>query len=590
MKNRTHIETILLDHLRDTPENGKTILLSGTWGCGKTHLWREKIVPQFASEKPVTVSLFGIDSVANLKTTLMNECLVRKVDSVTEGEWKKARTGLGKLITFGLRKGIDKLLDMEILSGHIDPMQLIDEGLLICLDDVERVSRQVPLEEVLGVATMLAEVKKARVVLIMNESQLTERKDDAAAVMQRFRERVFSAYIAMDADLETMFDEFCKKFPANEEIYQLLKQYRNLILSIFERVQNCNLRTLGRLIQGIAYLSKSVLAKFVLEKHIYFLTVMHIESERGTLRDKRFYQFGEFSMLFDLNEKNMDAEAKEKLSIYREYFGDHKVGLFSYSDALYDYVSNGYLDTEQVTLEFSPPNDSSSPLQGLLAEVSDGGFFYYSDQQYIQFMESACGLISADDEINTSQLISLLVYLDSAASRSSSPLPHDIHDKLNRRLADNVSRGDESFGSIERMHFGKARDLWMDLITPYDKELRKTQDRNLFLKIEKIVNQCDALSFVREICSRPNALMTALEQSLLDKISETWKINRRFHLTALSNIRDELHSYSEEIYPALPTDRKRFASALDKLLLDSSLDNSDRFRIDQIFRTCQSWL
>jgi DNA polymerase III delta prime subunit len=136
VKNLDHIEHILHHHLSN--KAGKTILLSGPWGCGKTFLWRTKIAPQFAAEKPITLSLFGVESLSAFKISLMNASLIRRASLLGEKKFKEAAKNFMSLIGAGFRKGADLFIGADFFSSQIDPVNLIDDGLIICFDDLER--------------------------------------------------------------------------------------------------------------------------------------------------------------------------------------------------------------------------------------------------------------------------------------------------------------------------------------------------------------------------------------------------------------------------------------------------------------------
>ncbi|GAF54997.1 hypothetical protein JCM18901_613 [Psychrobacter sp. JCM 18901] len=66
------------------------IALTGEWGVGKTHLWdelRDKNEEVFSGKKYAYVSLFGLDSLASLKSAIAIE--VHKSVGVNDSIWKK---------------------------------------------------------------------------------------------------------------------------------------------------------------------------------------------------------------------------------------------------------------------------------------------------------------------------------------------------------------------------------------------------------------------------------------------------------------------------------------------------------------------
>ena len=154
MKNKGLICAALIDHLTDdTLKRGTISVLSGPWGCGKTFLWNNDIVPQLSGKNIITLSLFGLESIAALKTQLMNQCLVQKARNVGKGRFDSLISSSKNLLIEGFKlavKGADSVLRTNLIPWNLDALQLVDNGLIVCLDDIERLSSKVGLDEVFG--------------------------------------------------------------------------------------------------------------------------------------------------------------------------------------------------------------------------------------------------------------------------------------------------------------------------------------------------------------------------------------------------------------------------------------------------------
>lgn len=67
-------------------------MLSGEWGCGKTYLIKNKFIPLMRDRYVfVCVSLFGIDSLDNLRVEVKKNGWVKQVKLKTE--WNKCFKG-----------------------------------------------------------------------------------------------------------------------------------------------------------------------------------------------------------------------------------------------------------------------------------------------------------------------------------------------------------------------------------------------------------------------------------------------------------------------------------------------------------------
>ena len=83
MSNKQILEEYLLTTTKKTPfllddnNNGKTIMLSGAWGAGKTHFWQKEIEPSLSEQLKekekacVYVSLYGKDNIEAIKTGIL---------------------------------------------------------------------------------------------------------------------------------------------------------------------------------------------------------------------------------------------------------------------------------------------------------------------------------------------------------------------------------------------------------------------------------------------------------------------------------------------------------------------------------------
>jgi len=88
MANVANLEKRLKDLIKEA--DSFAIALTGEWGIGKTHLWnefRDNNEKVFSGKKYAYVSLFGLDSLANLKSAIAIE--VHKSVGANDNIWKK---------------------------------------------------------------------------------------------------------------------------------------------------------------------------------------------------------------------------------------------------------------------------------------------------------------------------------------------------------------------------------------------------------------------------------------------------------------------------------------------------------------------
>ncbi len=97
MTKTQQLKSYLIDekYLFNEQNNGSVIMLSGKWGAGKTHFWKNSIEPElsrlFDNQKAyVYISLYGKESTESIK----NEILLKAYESV-----KKENTILQRSIS-----------------------------------------------------------------------------------------------------------------------------------------------------------------------------------------------------------------------------------------------------------------------------------------------------------------------------------------------------------------------------------------------------------------------------------------------------------------------------------------------------------
>ena len=113
MTNQERLEKYLVgtddSYLKSGISNGKVIMLSGKWGSGKTHFWKNKIEENLKKEKIPNnyISLYGKTSIQEIK----NEMFLKIFESVDSSELEEKGTKLAKNIV--------DLISSFIKSVHI---------------------------------------------------------------------------------------------------------------------------------------------------------------------------------------------------------------------------------------------------------------------------------------------------------------------------------------------------------------------------------------------------------------------------------------------------------------------------------------
>ncbi|MET4489464.1 P-loop NTPase fold protein [Bradyrhizobium sp. LA7.1] len=181
---KDHLVQLLTD-----PDN-KVIALSGKWGTGKSHLWREV---QAASTDETTkcalfVSLFGLSDIDQLKRKLL-ESVVPVAES-NPGLWDGAKQAVssGIKVLGAFHKGFEAINDLSL--SLLAPALLRDK--MIVIDDIERKHEKLGVDEVLGFIDQYSQQYGSRFVLILNSDQLGQK-----AAWDTLREKVVDQEIQL---------------------------------------------------------------------------------------------------------------------------------------------------------------------------------------------------------------------------------------------------------------------------------------------------------------------------------------------------------------------------------------------------------
>ena len=229
MANAANLEKRLVDLIDE--ESSFAIALTGEWGIGKTRFWNdfyEENHINLGVNKYSYVSLFGIDSIEALKfeIALSTHETTQKKDYLSglKGIFKKSLEAidLPKLEGTGVTLSLSKGMISSAMSSLIGDT-------LICIDDIERLSENLDIKDVMGLVNHLSLEKNCKVVVILHEGKADKK-------FREYKEKVFDEVLVLDDSLSIIKDKISDvdTFPIYEKFYQTMG-VRNL--RFYQRVQ-----------------------------------------------------------------------------------------------------------------------------------------------------------------------------------------------------------------------------------------------------------------------------------------------------------------------------------------------------------------
>lgn len=227
--------------LLDETHNGKTIMLSGAWGAGKTHFWQNEIEPKLSQElkeddkSSTYISLYGKDSLNALKqevfikassesSPLSKEVATFGFEALSSIE--ESDLSIGKVLSAA--KGLNNY--RKTTKG----IKRLKDGGVICFDDFERKSKEIDLNDLFGFISQLAIEYQCKVVIILNSDAF---EGEEKKIFKTVKEKTVNKFFYFEPGIEELF-----YLIANDEKYTPLETYKTDILKAIMETEELNAR------------------------------------------------------------------------------------------------------------------------------------------------------------------------------------------------------------------------------------------------------------------------------------------------------------------------------------------------------------
>lgn len=237
------------------------ILLSGSWGCGKTHFieaWCAKYIESVSNKNnenknkkyisPIKVSLFGTSSISDVYERIR--------ESLNPNLFKIAKLG-GKVISAASKA----FLSTDLLEGSEVPIETnlaIWDGFnkdikgcrLFIIDDLER--SRVSIVEILGLVDMFLNVYNFHVIIIGDERHLQE---TAKTEYNQYKEKIIGQTLVVEKDSSAAFDTFTNEIESiSKNTADFVRRNKECVLDTFNASDYSNLRSLRQALHQFTFL------------------------------------------------------------------------------------------------------------------------------------------------------------------------------------------------------------------------------------------------------------------------------------------------------------------------------------------------
>lgn len=234
----------------EAPNTDYAIMINGKWGCGKSYyvdhelndiitgtpIEKHQVVDK---DEDVTlyskayISLYGITNVDEFHSHVfygLYPMLKKKWVSL-------AGTAVSR---------VAKFFNADITADKMKNLELFLNRYVLVFDDLERISPQLSVVDVMGWINAYAEHEKCKVIIVCNENAIREqteiRTDNRYAEYLKYKEKTVRFTYNYEADVEKVYDAVIGKKEEKEKAFYLAN--RSLILDLYNRGGEKNLRTL----------------------------------------------------------------------------------------------------------------------------------------------------------------------------------------------------------------------------------------------------------------------------------------------------------------------------------------------------------
>ena len=351
----------------ETPDTKFAIMIDGDWGCGKTYLWQNTLLPKVGQSEAIYVSMFGLKDINDIENEIFKALSMVGADE--EGILKGLLNsnpnmaedirfgGLGFAVQFGLKKWKETRIKKS-------------KRLFICFDDLERWAGDI--EICLSYINKLVEHDGAKCLIIGNAKEIEEKNKNK---FNDIKEKTIGFKYKLAYLPETVLKAAISlvNFPSSEcktYIENLLKENGSRIYDLLSFVNCSNIRTVSTAIHYLAIIYSNNKDKFQpspASAISYFIsllsTLILVEHHKNSDEDRKKILDPSADNSFRLTEKlgmkYYEADEQRRQLSDEEKIIEHLIyNTFNQTDEIkrqgkFSIITYGFYKTEDFEEEFT---------------------------------------------------------------------------------------------------------------------------------------------------------------------------------------------------------------------------------------------
>ncbi|WP_187870694.1 P-loop NTPase fold protein [Helicobacter pylori] len=231
IKEREILKEKIIELLKKSEDQNKpvAIAINGEWGIGKTYLWKNGLAPLIRKElkkNPIYTSVFG-----KKDEQAIIEDLVAQFLSAEKQKTNPIRNIINGILSFlSVHFGVKINVNVDFLFKMLKKEHM--ENTIVCIDEFERLSDKIPVQDILGLISELKEHKGCCVIVICNyfklftdETQNEQKRKIFDAYCEKVFDRIFNFSPYTKEQIEVMGDHPIK---TDFEAYPYMKDIFNI--------------------------------------------------------------------------------------------------------------------------------------------------------------------------------------------------------------------------------------------------------------------------------------------------------------------------------------------------------------------------
>ncbi len=530
------------------------LLLTGNWGSGKTYHIKNHVFPRLENETefvPLIVSLYGVADKNDIARKVLFEYFDRKGkdSNISTSSIAKNIQKFSEAVPF-----VKKYIDVEkFITGTGDNLFrfLPHDKLLICFDDLERVSDQLDTNDILGVINELVENKGSKVLIIANYDEI---KGGLT-----FKEKTIEKTIHFTPNISAIIDSIIDSYSDNS-FKDYLKDNKDYLLKTLDpKTENeadakeleklfSNIRTIKFAIEHFKYpfeiiknkkdiadeLTKTQLKSiwlFILSVSTEFRKPDCITFDDRKDLDKQASSFADFDF-GNLNfGSNQDEEIEVKPS-YSEKFKEKYYGRLSeqyvYLPEIYDLITSSKVILEDSFLDnleksFNVKEGKIHPAHELLNSFMHG-FWRFTNEEFKSNLQKLLKYAENGEFLDIVSYLNAGVYLLGFSDMFNSD-KESIMDKLENGLNTFLSNIKLNYMMINQLDIvsGSFKEAnhqkLIQFIREKIKEVEKKENTEEAERLSDLIKE-DASKFVKEFIPGDSTVRTP-DKPIFHELDET---------------------------------------------------------------------